>query len=86
MKLRPDTAAFLDSRALVQLRRGDYDKAIADYDRALGLGSKDAWSYYGRGVAKLRKGLTAAGKADIAAATALQANIAHEAAKRGITP
>lgn len=86
LKLRPNTAAFLDSRALVQLRRGDYDKAIADYDRALGLGSKDAWSYYGRGVAKLRKGLTAGGKADIAAATALQANIADEAGKRGITP
>ncbi len=86
LKLRPNTAVFLDSRALVQLRRGDYDKAIADYDRALGLGSKDAWSYYGRGVAKLRKGLTAAGKADIAAATALQANIADQAGKRGITP
>ena len=86
LKLRPNTAAFIDSRALVQLRRGDYDKAIADYDRALGLGSKHAWSYYGRGVAKLRKGLTAGGKADIAAATALQANIAEEAGKRGITP
>jgi len=86
LKLRPNTATFLDSRALVQLRRGDYDKAIADYDRALGLGSKDAWSYYGRGVAKLRKGLTAAGKADIAAATALQANIADQAGKRGLSP
>jgi tetratricopeptide (TPR) repeat protein len=86
LKLRPDTAAFLDSRGLVQLRRGDYDRAIADYDRALGLGSKGAWSYYGRGVAKLRTGLTAGGKADIAAATALQANIAEEAGKRGITP
>ncbi len=86
VKLRPDTAAFLESRALVQLRRGEYDKAIADYDRALSLGSKDPWTYYGRGVARLREGRTAQGQADVAAAAALQPKIAQEAAKRGIAP
>ena len=86
LRLRPDTAAFFDSRGLVYLRRGDYDRAIADYDRAIGLRSKDPWSYYGRGVAKMRKGLAAEGQADISTATAQRPRIAEEAAKRGITP
>jgi tetratricopeptide (TPR) repeat protein len=84
--LEPDTAAFFDSRGLVYLRRKEYDRAIADYDRAIDLHSKDPWSYYGRGVARLRKGLTADGQADISTATALQPRIAEEAAKRGIGP
>jgi tetratricopeptide (TPR) repeat protein len=86
LTLEPDTAAFFDSRGLVYLRRRDYDRAIADYDRAIDLHSKDPWSYYGRGVARLRKGLTADGRADIATATALQPRIAAEAAKRGVGP
>jgi tetratricopeptide (TPR) repeat protein len=30
LKMRPNTAAFLDSRGLVYLRQSNYDKAIAD--------------------------------------------------------
>jgi tetratricopeptide (TPR) repeat protein/predicted aspartyl protease len=86
VKLKPNTAAFLESRALVQLRRGEYDKAMADYDRALSLGSKDPWTYYGRGLARLRKGMTAQGQADLTAAGALRPKIAEEAARRGISP
>lgn len=86
LTLEPDTAAFFDSRGLVYLRRRDYDRAIADYDRAIDLQSKDPWSYYGRGVARLHKGLSADGQADIATATALQPRITEEATKRGIGP
>ena len=86
LRLMPDSAEYLDSRGLVHLRRGEYDKAIADYDRGLHLQPRNAWSHYGRGVAKLRKGLTAEGQADLAAATALQADIAEEAKKSGVTP
>ena len=85
LKMRPNTAAFLDSRGLVHLRRNDYDKAIADYDAALHLQPKIAWSLYGRGLARLHKGLTAEGQADIAAASALQPKIAERAASHGIT-
>jgi len=35
LELNPNTADFLDSRGLVYLRQGNYDKAIADYDAAL---------------------------------------------------
>jgi len=86
LRLKPNTAAFLDSRGLVYLRQNDYDKAIADYDAALHLQPKIAWSLYGRGLARLHKGLTAEGQADIAAANALEPKIAERAASFGITP
>ena len=85
LKMKPNTAAFLDSRGLVHLRRNDYDKAIADYDAALRLQPKIAWSLYGRGLAKSRKGMSAEGQADIAAATALEPKIAERAASLGIS-
>jgi tetratricopeptide (TPR) repeat protein len=86
LKTRPDTAAFLDSRGLVYLRQGNYDKAIADYDAALRLRPKFVWSLYGRGLARLHKGLTTAGQADIAAASALAPGIAATAKAYGIAP
>jgi tetratricopeptide (TPR) repeat protein len=86
LKLRPNTAAYFDSRGLVYLRRSNYDKAIADYDAALRLQPQLAWSLYGRGLARLHKSDSTAGQADIAAATALQPGIAAEAAKLGISP
>jgi len=86
LRMRPNTAHFLDSRGLVHLRQSSYDQAIADYDAALHLEPKIAWSLYGRGLAKLHKGLTAEGQADIAAATALQPEVAEDAAGYGIIP
>jgi tetratricopeptide (TPR) repeat protein len=86
LKMRPNTASFLDSRGLVYLRQGKYDDAIADYDAALQLQPKIAWSLYGRGLAKSRKGLTAEGQTDIAAATALEPTIAERARRFGVAP
>ncbi|HEY0768025.1 MAG TPA: aspartyl protease family protein [Steroidobacteraceae bacterium] len=86
LKLKPNTAAFLDSRGLVYLRQNNYDKAIADYDAALRLQPKIAWSLYGRGLAKLHKGKGAEGQTDLAAAIALEPKIAEQAAARGIGP
>jgi tetratricopeptide (TPR) repeat protein/predicted aspartyl protease len=86
LRMRPNTADFLDSRGLVHLRQSSYDQAIADYDAALRLEPNAAWSLYGRGLARLRKGLTAEGQADIAAATALRPKVAEHAARYGITP
>jgi tetratricopeptide (TPR) repeat protein len=86
LRLSPNTAAILDSRGLVYLRQGSYERAIADYDAALRLQPKSAWSLYGRGLSKLKKGQTAAGQADVAAATALAPKIAEDAARHGINP
>ena len=71
----PKQAAFHDSRGLVYLRQGKYDKALADYDAALALNPKIAWSLYGRGLARQHLGQAAAGAADVAAATALFAAV-----------
>jgi hypothetical protein len=50
----------------------------------LRINPKQASSLYGRGMAKLRTGRAADGQRDIAAAKALQANIADEFATLGI--
>ena len=86
LKLKPNTADFLDSRGLVQLRRGELDRSIADYDAALALAPRSPASLYGRGLAKLLKGLQAAGKADLDAASAIQPQIAERFASFGLKP
>jgi tetratricopeptide (TPR) repeat protein len=86
VKAQPKNPAFLDSRGMVYLRLGNYDKAIADYDAALAAQPKIAWSHYGRGIARTRKGLTAQGQADMAEATALAPKIAEIASSHGINP
>jgi tetratricopeptide (TPR) repeat protein len=86
LKLRPDTAGYLDSRGLVRLRRAEYDQAITDYTRALKLQPDLAWSLYGRGVAELRKGMKDRGQADIDAALKLQPHIAEDASRHNVGP
>ena len=78
--------AFLDSRGLVFLRRGELDRAIRDYDESLKLNPRTAWSFYGRGLAEQRKGMKAQADADIAAAIALAPKLPEEAKLHGIAP
>jgi len=85
LRMRPNTAAFLNSRGCVYLRQSNYDKAIADYDAALHLRPNTAWSLYGRGLARLHKGMRSEGQADLDAAIALEPGIAEEARTYGIT-
>jgi tetratricopeptide (TPR) repeat protein/predicted aspartyl protease len=85
-KQSPMSASVLNSRGLVRLRLGDYDKSIADYDDALKLAPKNAWALYGRGVAEMRRKRVPEGRADIAAATAIWAPVGEEFERRGIIP
>jgi tetratricopeptide (TPR) repeat protein/predicted aspartyl protease len=80
------SAAILLGRGVVHLRLGDYDKSIADFDAALALRPKSAWSLYGRGIAKIRRSKTVEGQADLTAAAAIWPAIADDFANRGITP
>jgi tetratricopeptide (TPR) repeat protein len=82
----PYNARILNSRGLVRLRMGDYDRSIADYDASLKQSANDALALYGRGVAKMRKSKAAQGAADIADAEKLRPAIAEEFKKRGIVP
>jgi tetratricopeptide (TPR) repeat protein/predicted aspartyl protease len=82
----PFYARILNSRGLVRLRLGDYDKSIADYDASLKLSPMDAGSYYGRGIDKLRKNKAREGEADIAEAVRLKPTVTEDFARRGVNP
>jgi hypothetical protein len=69
-----------ESSGLAYLKLGQFDNAIAKFNAALLFAPELATSLYGRGVAKLKKGDTAAGNADIAAAEAIQPDIARQMA------
>ena len=79
-----------DSRGFAYLQVRQFDKAIADYDAALtkfGAGAwHEAYSLYGRGLAKRGKGDLAGGDADIAAALKRDPEIAGSMAKWGARP
>ena len=77
-------ASFLNSRGLVRLRLGQYDRAIADYTAALKDNPRQAWSLYGRGLAELRKGDNVQGEADLHAAAAIAPDLPERARKLGI--
>ena len=84
LRLAPNDANGLDSLGFLYLRLGRLDEAVIDYDAALKTNPKLADSLYGRGLAKQKKGDQAGGDADIAAARAIQADIADEFAKYGM--
>jgi tetratricopeptide (TPR) repeat protein/predicted aspartyl protease len=84
LKLRPGTAAFLDSRALVRLRTGDLAAALADYDAALAADPRNAWSLYARAIVEARLGKKAAADTDRATALAINPAVAKRAARYGL--
>jgi predicted aspartyl protease/tetratricopeptide (TPR) repeat protein len=79
-------AKIADSRGLVFLRLGEYDKSVGDYDASLKINAKSAWSLYGRGVDKVREHRAAEGQADMDQAVVIWPQIADEFKRRGITP
>jgi tetratricopeptide (TPR) repeat protein len=84
--LSPDDANILDSRGLVQFRRGDYADAISDTSAALAINPRMPSSLYVRGLSKLKTGDTAGGEADISAAKVLYKDIAEMYARYGVKP
>jgi tetratricopeptide (TPR) repeat protein len=85
-KSNPLFAHAANSRGLLLLRLGDYDKSISDYEAALKMNPKNPWSWYGLGIDKLRRQRISEGQADIAQATALWPQIADTFSRHGITP
>ncbi len=84
LRARPGEAAFLDSRALVRLRRGEYDKAIADYDAAIAKQPRNAWSLYVRSIAERHTGKTAQADTDRTAALAINPKVVERAKRFGL--
>jgi len=83
LRLVPNNAASLDSRGFIFLKMSNFDAAVSDYDAALRTDPKLAFALYGRGLARVRND-DPSGAADIAAAKALQADIAEEYARYGM--
>lgn len=81
-----DRGNFYDSLGLVQLRLGRNAEAQASFEKALALLSRSAWTHYGLGLARLRNGQTGEGQAEIAAAKAINPEIATRAARFGLVP
>jgi len=79
-----DNAAFVDSRAWVHLRRGDWRDALADFDRSLKIKPDGAWSFYGRGIVRSQLGDAERAAADLAAARKLLPGIDGDAGKFGL--
>lgn len=86
LRLLPTATPIQDSRAFVLLRLGRYDEAIAQYDAALKDRPASGSSLYGRGLAKLRKGMAAEGQADLAAARAADSRVDETFKEYGVTP
>nr|WP_295661739.1 aspartyl protease family protein [Polymorphobacter sp.] len=84
VRLRPATAAFLDSRGLVHLRRGEATQALKDYDAAIGIAPRSAWTLYARSVVRKQAGDAAGATADRAAAIAIQPAVVERGRKLGL--
>lgn len=63
LRLKPDSAAAVDSLAFVNLRLGKYEEAISLYNQAIAKRTGAA-SYMGRAIAYARKGEPALAQAD----------------------
>lgn len=86
IRAQPRNASFLDSRALIRLRRGELAKALADYDAAIALAPRNAWSLYARSIAEAKMGDAAKAKADRDAALAITPGVAERAKRIGLEP
>jgi tetratricopeptide (TPR) repeat protein len=83
LRLVPGKVTTLESRGFVYLKMTQFDAAVSDFTAALQIEPKLAFALYGRGIAKLRNE-DGGGELDIAAAKAVQADIAQDYALYGI--
>jgi predicted aspartyl protease/tetratricopeptide (TPR) repeat protein len=86
LRLAAGNPNALDSLGWVQLRQSRFDRSVQQFDAALEKQPKLASSLYGRGIDKLRMGDKAGGEADMAAASAIQPEIADQMRAYGIAP
>jgi tetratricopeptide (TPR) repeat protein len=76
----------LVARGLVHLRQGNYDKAIADFNDAIKMTSKNARALYARAVAESRKDERKDSASDVEAASQLAPEVAESFERHGIVP
>lgn len=77
------TPNILDSRGLLWIRRGEWARAIKDYDQALRINPQLAWSLLGRSIARRHLGQVEAAHVDYHAAIAMAPGLPDEARRYG---
>ena len=85
LSLNPNESPYRANRALVELRLGRLDAALADYDGAIAADSRRADGYYGRAIVRQRRGEREAAAADRAEALAIDPGIAEVYRGYGLT-
>lgn len=86
LRLQPDDSDAVAARGMAWLRKGDSGRALQDFDQVLGTRPGNVIALYGRGIARRRTGNLKGSDADIAAAKAIQPDIADEFARMGLSP
>ena len=84
LRRKPNDADTLDSRAFVYFRMERFDDAVADIGNALRRNPGLANSLFIRGVIKLKRGDTAGGNADLAAAKGIDADVSETYKRYGV--
>jgi tetratricopeptide (TPR) repeat protein len=84
LALNSKSAATLDSRGLVHLRRGEDRLALKDYERALSLSPQLNWSQLGHGLVLIRQGRVSEGRKEVADVLARSPEVGSMARRRGI--
>jgi tetratricopeptide (TPR) repeat protein len=75
---------LLVSRALINLRAGRPEEALADFDSALAISPRLASALYGRGLVEVEQGDRLRGTKDLEAAKAIYDGVDSEFARYGI--
>lgn len=86
LALEPGNPWAFNNRGDAHFRLRNWTAAIDDYSRALALKPDLAYALYARGAAKTYRGDKVSGRADMAAASQMNARVAEEQARDGITP
>jgi tetratricopeptide (TPR) repeat protein len=73
-----DFPAAFYNRALAYSDKSEYEHSLADFDVVMRYDAKNALALYARGLTLLKKGDLEAGRADIAAAKAINPNIVEQ--------
>jgi hypothetical protein len=81
--LEPGSTHALEGRALAYYKLSMLELAIADYDASIKSYPQNATAWYGRGLAKLKKG-DPTGDDDIARARSLQTDISERLVLDGV--
>lgn len=80
----PQSANDYVARGSIRQERGDRQGAMADYDRAVSLGSNDALTYFNRGVVRYNQGDYQGANQDFTQAIAQSPNYASAYFNRGL--